>query len=56
METRVVYRADYEIEGWTGSWTADELIQLVCRTSNGQLSENEVRRLFGKAFNEERND
>ena len=47
---------DYEIEGWTGNWSADELIQLVCRTSNGQVSEKEVRNLFGEAFNEERND
>ena len=46
----MVYRDDYEIEGWTGGLSEEELIQLVCRTSNGQLSENEVRRLFGKAF------
>ena len=55
-EWRVIYREDYEIEGWTGNWSADELIQLVCRTSNGQVSEKEVRNLFGEAFNEERND
>ena len=48
----MVYRDDYEIEGWTGSWTADELIQLVCRTSNGQVSEKEVRNLFGESYNE----
>ena len=52
----MIYREDYEIEGWTGNWSADELIQLVCRTSNGQVSEREVRNLFGEAFNEERND
>ena len=56
MESRVIYREDYEIEGWTGNWSADELIQLVCRTSNGQVTEREVRNLFGEAFNEERND
>ena len=56
MESRVIYREDYEVEGWTGNWSADELIQLVCRTSNGQVSEREVRNLFGEAFNEERND
>ena len=48
----MVYRDDYEVEGWTGGLSEEELIQLVCRTSNGQLSENEVRRLFGKAYNE----
>ena len=47
----MVYRDDYEVEGWTGSWTADELIQLVCRTSNGQVTEKEVRNLFGEAYN-----
>jgi hypothetical protein len=51
MENKVIYREDYEIEGWTGSWTADELIQLVCRTSNGQVTEKEVRNLFGEAYN-----
>tara|TARA_B100000809_G_scaffold63256_1_gene59937 strand:+ start:461 stop:727 length:267 start_codon:yes stop_codon:yes gene_type:complete len=56
MEDRVVYRDDYEVEGWTGSWSAEELIQLVCRTSNGQVTEKEVRNLFGEAHNEERND
>ena len=52
----MVYRADYEVEGWTGGLSEEELIQLVCRTSNGQVDEREVRNLFGEAFNEERND
>ena len=55
-EWRVVYRDDYEVEGWTGSWSADELIQLLCRTSNGQVTEKEVRNLFGEAYNEGRNE
>ena len=50
----MVYRDDYEIEGWTGGTSAEELIQLGCRTSNGQVTEKEVRNLFGEGFNEGR--
>ena len=52
----MVYRDDYEVEGWTGNWSAEELIQLVCRTSNGQVTEKEVRNLFGEAYNEGNNE
>ena len=52
MESKVVYRDDYEIEGWTGGLSEEELLQLVCRTSNGQVTEKEVRNLFGEAYNE----
>ena len=48
----MVYREDYEVEGWTGGMSEEELIQLVCRTSNGQVSEKEVGNLFGEAYNE----
>ena len=51
----MVYKEDYEVEGWTGGVSAEELIQLVCRTSNGQVTENEVRNLFGEAYNEDNN-
>ena len=52
----MVYKEDYEVEGWTGKSDTEELIQLICRTSNGQVSEREVRNLFGEAYNEEKND
>ncbi len=48
----MVYRDDYEVEGWTGGMSEEELIQLVCRTSNGQVTEKEVRNLFGESYNE----
>ena len=52
----MVYKKEYDSDGWTGKSDTEELIQLICRTSNGQVSEREVRNLFGEAFNEERND
>ena len=52
----MVYREDFDTQGWAGDWTHEELIQLVCRTSNGQVTEKEVRNLFGEAFNEENNE
>ena len=51
----MVYKEDYEVEGWTGGVSAEELIQLVCRSSNGQVTEKEVRNLFGEAYNEDNN-
>ena len=49
----MVYIEDFDSDGWVGRSDTEDLIQLVCRTSNGQISEKEVRNLFGEAFNED---
>ena len=49
----MVYKENYDSSNWTGKSDTEELIQLICRTSNGQVTEREVRNLFGEAFNED---
>ena len=48
----MVYKENHDSSNWTGKSDTEELIQLICRTSNGQITEREVRNLFGEAFNE----